>query len=129
MAQIKIYGLLSNIEKHRASLSQAIHTSVVDALSYPAEKRFHRFIALEPDDFLLPSDRTNQYTIIEISMFEGRSVDARKALVRALYKNIEAACGIEANDIEITITETPKENWGIRGMLGDELALTYKVNV
>ncbi|MEM6432015.1 MAG: tautomerase family protein, partial [Deinococcota bacterium] len=25
--------------------------------------------------------------------------------------------------------ETPKENWGIRGQLGDELSLNYKVDV
>lgn len=129
LAQIKIYGLRANIEKHRASLSESIHTSVMDALSYPAEKRFHRFIALEPEDFVFPSDRTPQYTIIEISMFEGRSIETKKALVRALYKNIGSDCGIEANDVEITIIETPKENWGIRGVPGDELSLNYKVNV
>jgi hypothetical protein len=32
-------------------------------------------------------------------------------------------------DVEITITETPKYNWGIRGMIGDELKLNYKVEV
>ncbi len=129
MAQVKIYGLRSNIEKNRESLTEAIHISIMDALSYPAEKRFHRFFALELEDFAFPNDRTHQYTIIEILMFEGRSVEAKKALVRALYKNIRSGCGIEENDIEITIIETPKENWGIRGMPGDELALNYKVNV
>ena len=129
MAQIKIYGLRSSIEKHRSSLSDSIHKSVIEALSYPPEKRFHRFIALEREDFVFPSDRTEQYTIIEISMFEGRSVEAKKNLVRALFENIEQGCGIKANDIEITIFETPKENWGIRGMPGDELALNYQVNV
>ena len=32
-------------------------------------------------------------------------------------------------DIEITIFETPRHNWGIRGLPGDELTLTYNVNV
>lgn len=129
MAQIKIYGLRAFIEEHRTALSDSIHDAVMGALSYPADKRFHRFISLEPDDFVFPGDRTNQYTIIEISMFEGRSVDAKKSLVRALYKNIGKSCGISANDLEVTIVETPKENWGIRGVSGDELALNYKVNV
>lgn len=110
-------------------LSETIHKSVVDALSYPAEKRFHRFIALESENFVFPSNRTHEYIIIEISMFEGRSVEAKKALVHALYKNIAGSCGISTNDVEITIFETPKENWGIRGIPGDELALNYKVNV
>ena len=46
MAQVKIYGLHTNFEKNRVSLSESIHQSVMEALSYPAEKRFHRFIAL-----------------------------------------------------------------------------------
>lgn len=62
-------------------------------------------------------------------MFEGRSIEAKKALVHALYNNISSSCGISVNDVEITIFETPKENWGIRGMPGDELALNYKVDV
>lgn len=129
MAQVKIYSLRSNINEHRVLLSESIHASVMEALSYPAEKKFHRFIALEREEFIFPSDRSEQYTIIEILMFEGRSVEAKKALIHALYKNIRFACAIEPNDIEITIIETPKENWGIRGMPGDELTLNYKVNV
>ena len=62
-------------------------------------------------------------------MFEGRSVEAKKELIRGIYQNLESAAGITAQDIEITITETPKHNWGIRGKPGDELALNYKVEV
>ena len=36
---------------------------------------------------------------------------------------------IDLNDVEITIFETPKENWGIRVENADELQLNYKVNV
>ena len=129
MSQVKIYGLRSSLSQYKAALSNAIHQSIVDALSFPVDKKFHRIIALEPDDFIFPADRSDKYTIIEISMFDGRSVDAKKALIRALFANIERECGIKPHDVEITITETPKVNWGIRGLPGDELALNYKVNV
>ena len=129
MAQIKVYGLRSSIERNRTKLSEAIHQAVVEALNYPAEKRFQRFIRLEAEDFLFPADRTQDYTIIEISMFTGRSIEAKKALIRTLFKNIKHVCGISPHNIEITIFETPRENWGIRGMCGDELTLNYKVDV
>jgi phenylpyruvate tautomerase PptA (4-oxalocrotonate tautomerase family) len=129
MAQVKVYGLRASLQAHRASLSDAIHASVVEALRYPPEKRFHRFIALDVGDFVFPPDRTERYTIIEISMFAGRSTDAKKALVRKLYENVARDCGIEADDLEITIFETPRENWGIRGVPGDELGLGYRVDV
>lgn len=129
MAQIKIYGLRTSIEQMRSRLSDAIHRSVVESLGYPPEKRFHRFLCLEPEDFVFPTDRTASYTIVEISMFEGRSTEAKKSLVRALFRNIEEDCGIASQDVEVTILETPKQNWGIRGKPGDELALNYKVEV
>lgn len=129
MAQVKIYGLRASIECNRRRLSEAIHQAVVEALSYPPEKKFQRFISLDSENFVFPEDRTASYTIVEISMFEGRTVEAKKALVRALFRNIEQACGIAPQDVEITLFETPKENWGIRGKPGDELALNYKVNV
>ena len=129
MAQVTIYGLRSTLDRHRTALSDAIHASVMGALAYPAEKRFHRFIGLAPEDFVHPDDRSDDYVTIEISIFEGRSVDAKKALIQALYAKIGEACGIAPADVEITILETPRANWGIRGVPGDELTLPYKVIV
>ena len=85
MAQVKIFGLRSTLDRHRQGLSDAIHRSVVDALAYPADNKYHRFIGLAPEDFVFPADRSESYTIIEISMFSGRSTEAKKALIRALY--------------------------------------------
>lgn len=129
MSQVKIYALDTTIERVRAALSDAIHAAVTSALDYPPDKRFHRFIRLAREDFIHPPDRSDDYLVIEISMFEGRSVSAKKALVRALFANIASACGIAPQDVEITLTETPRVNWGIRGLPGDELGLNYKVDV
>ena len=129
MSQIKIYALNETIELHRDNLSKAIHQALVKELKYPEEKRFQRFIALESKDFVYPVDRSKSYIIIEISMFDGRTKATKKAFVRSLFENINNLCGIDSNDVEITIFETPKENWGIRGRSADELQLNYKVNV
>lgn len=129
MAQIKIYGLNSTFDRLRTELSDAIHKSVMKAFEYPKEKRFHRFIRMEKDDFVYPPDRSNEYIILEISIFDGRSVEAKKLLIQKLFENITNATGISKNDIELTIIETPRSHWGIRGMPGDELGLDYKVDV
>ncbi|HSY68812.1 MAG TPA: tautomerase family protein [Edaphobacter sp.] len=129
MAQVKIFGLRRSLQNSRAAISQAIHLSVMEALEYPAEKKFHRFIALDEEDFIYPQDRSERYIIIEISIFEGRSIEAKKMLIRLLYERIPQLSGISAQDIEITIFETPRHSWGIRGMPGDEVRLNYKVEV
>lgn len=86
-------------------------------------------MGLEKDDFIYPNDRSEKYLIIEISLFEGRSNEAKRTLIKEIYKNLKKALGIEEIDIEITIFETPKINWGIRGLCGDQLELNYKVEV
>ncbi|MBV1871060.1 MAG: tautomerase family protein [Gammaproteobacteria bacterium] len=129
MAQIKIYGLKSNLDENKLAISASIHDAVMSALEYPPEKKFHRFISLEPSEFIYPSDRSEKYIIVEISMFEGRSIEAKKNLIKGIYSNINKQTDITSQDIEITIFETPKANWGIRGLPGDELALGYKVEV
>jgi len=98
-------------------------------LNYPVEKKFQRFISLATNDFIYPEDRSDNYLIIEISMFEGRSKEAKKHLIQLIFTYIQQQCGISPHDVEITIFETPKVNWGIRGQNAEELKLNYQVNV
>ena len=129
MAQVKIYGLRRRLTDRRQVLSSAIHAAVTEALDYPPEKRFHRFIGLDDADFVYPDDRGEDYTIIEISLFEGRTAEARKDLIRRLFHHLEHAAGISPRDVEITLFQTPRQDWGIRGQTGDELSLGYRVDV
>ena len=129
MAQIKIYAVRESLDAYQSDLSDAIHAVMTDVLRLPMDKRFHRFMALSSEDFIFPSDRSAQYTIIEISMFEGRNLETKKRLIHSLFETIHKQVGISPQDIEITLFEPPKHQWGIRGMCGDELSLNYNVNV
>jgi phenylpyruvate tautomerase PptA (4-oxalocrotonate tautomerase family) len=62
-------------------------------------------------------------------MFEGRSIETKKHFISLLFERIYEELRIGVDDIEITIFETPRHNWGIRGKHGDELDLSYKVTV
>ena len=129
LAQIKIYGLREHLESVKSQLSDVIHACMVEALKLPADKRFHRFLALDASDFIYPADRSERYTVIEISMFEGRSDEAKKHLIHLLFEKLNAELNLPSQDVEITIFETPRQNWGIRGLTGDELNLNYNVKV
>ena len=129
MAQIKIYGQKAALKKIQTPLSDLIHESIVDILSFPKEKRFHRFIGLDKDDFIYPPDRSENYIIIEIMMMEGREVETKKRLIKRLFTTINHQLSISVNDIEITIIESPACNWGFRGKTGDEIQLNYQINV
>lgn len=126
MAQVKIYGRRDVWAPRRAELSDASHAALVEAWGLPEEKRFQRFLLLDAEDLVAP--RTERYLVVEIVCFTGRSPQARRALLAALYART-AALGLDPEDLEVVILESPPQNWGIRGQAGDELTLGYRVDV
>ncbi|HCG6989215.1 tautomerase family protein [Vibrio parahaemolyticus] len=127
---VVIYGIKEYLNPIKAELSDAIQISMTQVLSLPESKRAHRIVPLDKSDFYYPEGRTDAYTVIEINMMEGRKAETKKALIKALFANIESSLGISPVDIEITIKEQPPHCWGFRGMTGDDVKdLTYKVNV
>ncbi|AGW40889.1 ATP-dependent DNA helicase [Leifsonia xyli subsp. cynodontis DSM 46306] len=126
MAQIVVYGVDAVLRKRVGALSDAIHSAAIEALGLPGDKRFHRFVPLERELFLAPPDRSDDYTIVEVSLFAGRSADVKKRFLRLLSERV-SALGIAPADLEVTLTETPRENWLIRGLPADELTLPYRV--
>jgi hypothetical protein len=128
MVQTKVYGLRGHLDPIKVELSDIIHSCVIDALQYPPDKRAHRFFLLNPSDFFYPAGRTDRYTIVEFSMIEGRSIEVKKQLMRLMFERAQKL-GISTQDLEMTIFETPKHNWGFRGLPGDEHQLNYKIEV
>jgi phenylpyruvate tautomerase PptA (4-oxalocrotonate tautomerase family) len=127
MAQVKIYGNRRVWHERRPEVSDALHAALVGAWQLPEDKRFHRFLLLDDGDLVAP--RSEAYLVVEVVCFEGRTREAKRALVRALYDDVAPALGLAADDLEVVVVETPRENWGIRGRSGDELALHYRVDV
>ena len=127
VAQFKVYGRDEVLRPLRGALSDALHAAAVDVLGLPAAKRFHRFFPMSAEDFPTPEGRSERYTIVEVLMFAGRTTATKKAFYRRLYRDFEAHLGIDPVDLEITVVETPRHDWGIRGRAGDELTLTYRV--
>ncbi|MFC4628359.1 tautomerase family protein [Promicromonospora alba] len=127
MAQVKVYGNRSVWGERRAEISDALHEALVRTWQLPEDKRFHRFLLLDDGDLVAP--RSDAYLVVEVICFTGRSREAKRALIAALYDDVAPRLGLDVNDLEIVIVESPKENWGIRGMSGDELTLSYRVDV
>ncbi len=126
---IRVYGLREKLNPIKSRLSDLINTCMVEGLKFPPNKRVHRFFPLEREDLYYPEGRSDAYTIIEIDMMEGRSIEARKRLIHLLFERMESQLGIAPMDVEISIREIPPHNWGFRGLTGDEAKLDYKLNV
>ncbi|CAH7185091.1 MULTISPECIES: tautomerase family protein [Vibrio] len=127
---IVIYGIKECLNPIKLQLSNVLQQCLNSEMGLPDDKRAHRFVPLERDDFFYPEGRTQAYTVIEINMMEGRAVNTKKCLIKKIFSEIEKQLSISPIDIEITIKEQPSHCWGFRGMTGDEAQdLKYKVNV
>lgn len=127
---IVIYGIKDRLNPIKAKLSDVIHRCMQSVLGMPEDKRAHRIVPLEREDFYYPGGRSDAYTVIEINMMAGRKPETQKALIKTLFKELESQLSLAPVDVEITIKEQQPHQWGFRGMTGDEANdLKYKVNV
>ena len=98
----------------RKSILEVVHTSLVTAFKIPDHDRNQRIIEIAPDNYEFPPGKSDNYMTIEMTVFPGRSIGAKRTLYREIVKGLKAL-GIPGDDILIVLKEPPLENWGIRG--------------
>lgn len=126
---ITVYGIDEVLNPIKGDMSDVLHDCMMRVLGMPEDKRAHRFVPLDKSNYFYPGGRTDKYTVIEISLMQGREVETKKALIKAIFDKFESVLGISPVDVEITINEQPAHCWGFRGITGDEAKLNYKINV
>jgi 4-oxalocrotonate tautomerase len=52
--------------------------------------------------------------VVQVDMWEGRTVEQKAKLIKALTKAFEEI-GVRPNSLTIIIHDIPKTNWGLRG--------------
>ncbi len=115
-------------EFKRALLDQ-VHEALVEAIKIPADDRTQRLYELGPDQFEFPEHRRDDLVIIEITMFKGRSTEAKKMLFRRIAERLAENPGIEPRNVAVVLHEQPLENWGFGGVAASETDLRFKVEV
>ena len=107
----------------------AVQSALREALKIPEGDRTLRLIEHPASHFAVPPGRGEKYTLVEVTMFSGRSLAAKRALYQAIVRNL-AAFDVPPLDIKIVLIETPPENWGLRGgMPASEIDLGFKIDV
>ncbi len=98
----------------RKSILEVVHSSLVTAFKIPDHDRNQRIIEIDPDNYEFPPGKSDKYMTIEMTVFPGRSIEAKRMLYREIVTGLKAL-GISSDDILIVLKEVPLENWGIRG--------------
>lgn len=121
MPQVKFTGLTPHLSQNKSDLSDIVHSTMQDCLGVKTDKRFHHFLPMTPEWFVFGPGRTEQYTLIEISLFAGRTGEEKTTFIKTLCGRLHDELSISLEDIEVMLFEVPKENWGIYGKPCSEL--------
>lgn len=108
---------------------EGVYLAQREALQVPEHDRQIRFIEHRPEHFHVPPGKSENYTLVEITIFAGRSINAKRTLYQSIVKNL-GTVGIAPEDIFIVLNEVALENWGIRGGVpASEVDFGFKINV
>jgi 4-oxalocrotonate tautomerase family enzyme len=107
---------------------EALYQAQIEALRVPPEDRTIRYVERPVERFAIRPDKSENYTLVEIQLFSGRSKEAKKKLYRSITERF-AALGVDPSDVFIVIHEFPRENWGLNGVPASEIDLGYQIEV
>lgn len=129
MPLVRIEVRRNRTASEKGAVCEAVHSAMREALLIPEHDRQIRYIEHVPEDFQVPPGKTENYTLVELTLFQGRSMDAKKNLYQAVVRNL-GSLGIAPEDVFIVLIESPPENWGVRGGLpASEVDLGFKIEV
>jgi phenylpyruvate tautomerase PptA (4-oxalocrotonate tautomerase family) len=93
-----------------------VYRTMTDVIGVPARDNFQ--VITEHDDTGLVYDpeylgirRTDGFLVIQITLTEGRTVEAKQRFYRTLVERLQAELGVRPGDVFINLVEVRKENW------------------
>ena len=131
MALARIEVLEGRTEEAKRGMVQVVRAALSEALQAPKDDPVVRLAEYPRSAFTVPyPDRhSDAYTLVEVTMFAGRSMEAK----RRLYAAIVAGLGefdVPPDDVLIVIHEPPMENWGVDGGTpASEVDVGFKVDI
>ncbi|PKL68827.1 MAG: tautomerase family protein [Methanobacteriales archaeon HGW-Methanobacteriales-1] len=130
MPLVKIEILKGYSEEYKKAILDAVHDALVESIKIPDDDRFQRLYELEKENFEFPPNKSEHVTLIEITMFPGRSFDAKKALYQKIVDKLAKNPGIDGEDILIILYEPPMDNWALKGgKPASEVDIGFKIDV
>ena len=130
MPIVKIELPAGKTAEYKKAVLDGIHQALVEAFNIPDYDRNQRICEVTPANREMPSDKTADNILIEITAFQGRSIAAKRNLYKHIVDELASRVGIKGDDVTIVLHEVPLENWGVRGgKPASEVDIGFKVKV
>ena len=115
MPLVRVEIIKGKSAEYKKNMLDCIHEGLMESIGIADWDRFQRIIEIDRADFETAPEKTDQFMIIEITMFQGRSKEQKKALIDTVTQKLGERLGIAPTDVFIVINDPPNENWGLGG--------------
>jgi 4-oxalocrotonate tautomerase len=102
-------------EGYRTEIGRVVHKALV-SVGVPADDRFQVISEHDPANFIFDPDylgvhRGHDLVFVQITWNEGRTVDQKRALFKAIADGLHETIGLRREDVFVNLVEVKKENW------------------
>lgn len=97
-------------------IGAVVYRALVDTIGVPADDNFQVVTEHDPETLVydpgyLGIRRTDGFVAIQITLTEGRTVEAKKKLFAAIAQRLRSELGVRPEDVFVNLVEVKKENW------------------
>jgi 4-oxalocrotonate tautomerase len=103
-------------DQYQRTAADVVYEAMLTTLKAPKDDRFqviteHAPATLIIDPTYLGIERSADALVIQITLNEGRTIEAKQAFYRAVADGLHARLGLRREDVVINLVEVKKENW------------------
>lgn len=112
----------------KKTILDGVHAALVEAFRIPDHDRNQLLHEHGPAEF--ETRHGDGAVLVELSVFAGRTVEAKRKLYEAIVRNLERGAGVDPAKVLVVLHEPPLENWGIRGgKAATDVQIGFKLDV
>ena len=115
MPLVRIDMVKGKSPEYKKNVLDVVHEGLIEAFGIEDRDRFQRIVEIPGEDFEIPEGKTEDFLIIELTIFPGRTKEQKKAAISKITADLNNKLNIAPTDVFILINEPPLENWGMAG--------------
>ena len=116
MPLVRVDMIKGKSPEYKKAVFDCIHAGLIESIGIEDWDRFQRIVEISRDDFETAPGKTDDFMIIELTLFPGRTKEQKGDAIKAITSRLGDSLGIAPTDVFIVINEPPLENWGMGGI-------------
>ena len=117
MPLLNIHLRAGKPEAYRQAIFDSLYRAMREALGVPEDDQFMTITEHDAANFRHGTGygivRSDDLVYIQITVFNTRTVEQKKALFRGIAELLGESPGIRPEDVFVNIVDSPKENWSV----------------